>query len=101
MPVSVRHLRPTVKPRKTHGITPSPWVSRHNLQYAHQSGYPFGFFLCQAQAVATMSSSFGYLGFQPSSRMAFSADATSRGGSPGRRSFSTVGIFLPVTFSQV
>jgi hypothetical protein len=34
-----------------------------------------------------MSSSFGYFGFQPRSRMAFSADATSRGGSPGRRGF--------------
>ena len=31
------------------------------------SAYPVGFFLCHAQAVAIMSSSFGYLGFQPSS----------------------------------
>src|SRR5580704_3334376 len=48
-----------------------------------------------------MSSSLGYFGFQPSSRVAFSAAATSLGGSPGRRGFSTTGIFLPVIFSQV
>jgi len=30
----------------------------------------------------------------------FSADATSCGGSPGRRGFSTVEIFLPVIFLQ-
>ena len=33
--------------------------------------------------------------------MALSAAATSLGGSPGRRGFSTAGIFLPVTFSHI
>ena len=41
-----------------------------------------------------MSSSFGNFGFQPSSRIAFSAEATSLGGSPGRRGFSTAGNFF-------
>src|SRR5579859_6861509 len=68
---------------------------------ANQSGYPLGCRLCQAQAVATMSSSLGYFGFHPSSRTALAAEATNFGGSPGRRGFSTAGIFFPVTFSHI
>src|SRR3954463_3276011 len=68
---------------------------------ANQSGYPVGCFLCHAQAVDTISSSLGYLGFQPNSRMAFSAEATNLGGSPGRLGFSTAGILLPLIFSHV
>ena len=40
-------------------------LQRRNTDSGSQSGYPFGCFVCQDQAVATMSSSFGYFGFQP------------------------------------
>ena len=40
-------------------------------------------------------------GRQPSSRLIFSDDAIRRGGSPGRRGFSTTGIGCPVILRQV
>ena len=42
-------------------------------------------FWCQIHAVRTMSSSWVYFGFQPSSRMAFSELAIRKAGSPARR----------------
>jgi hypothetical protein len=52
-------------------------------------------FWCQIQAVRTMSSSWVYFGFQPSSRIAFSELATSTAGSPGRRGCTSAGIAMP------
>ena len=45
-----------------------------------------------------MASSDWNFGCQPSSRFIFSEEAISRGGSPGRRGFSTMSILRPVTF---
>src|SRR3546814_3055616 len=47
-----------------------------------------------------ISSSFGNFGFQPNPVRAFSALATSRGGSPGRRGFSSAGMLFPETRSE-
>jgi hypothetical protein len=48
-----------------------------------------------------MSSIFGNFGFQPNSFNAFTAEATSLGGSPFRRGFSIALIGLPETLSHV